>query len=240
MSEGHAEHLYGHIKQEIIRQIEAGDYLAGDRLPSENELVARFKVGRNTAKHALDDLVREGYARRIQGKGTFVENAKIDQPLRGVYSLSELFRANARESYSKIIFFEPVKAPPKVRAALRLEQDEPALRICRLRYADNVPVIINDTYISYNRFSNLLKYDLEIISFYDYLFKKEHIFAARVDETLEIVSLYPEEAQLLGQKAGTPAFLLRAVSYDNGGRPFEMVKSVYRGDKFQFSISLQK
>lgn len=233
-------YLYEQIKHDIISRIESGIFLAGDRLPSENELSAQYSVGRNTAKHALDALVSEGYARRIQGKGTFVENAKIEQPLRGVYSLSELFKANEQESYSKIICFEPVQAPPKVRAALRLEQDEPALRICRLRYADKVPVIINDTYISYNRFSSLLKYDLEIISFYDYLFKKEHIFAARVDETLEIVPLYPDEAQLLGQKAGTPAFLLRAVSYDNGGRPFEMVKSIYRGDKFQFSISLQK
>lgn len=240
MDEKKAEYLYGRLKQDLIRKIDANEYLPGDRLPSENDLVKQYGVGRNTAKHALDDLVREGYVRRIQGKGTFVENTRIEQPLRGVCSLSELFRANNRESFNKVICFEKIQPLPKVRAALRLEQGESAIRICRLRYADKVPVIINETYLSYERFKNLLKYDLEIISLYDYLLKKEHIWAVRVEETLSICGLYPEEAELLEQKSGTPAFLLRAVSYDNGGRPFEMVKSIYRGDKFQFSISLQK
>ena len=93
MSDQRHGYLYERIKHDVISKIESGVFLAGDRLPSENELSTQYGVGRNTAKHALDDLVREGYARRIQGKGTFVENAKIEQPLRGVYSLSELMNS---------------------------------------------------------------------------------------------------------------------------------------------------
>lgn len=240
METKNSDYLYGRIKKEIINKIEIGAFAVGDKLPSESRLMAQYKVGRNTARHALDDLVREGYAKRIQGKGSFVENTKINQPLSGVHSLSELFRSNQRKSYSKIIEFGPVQATQKVRNSLKLEVGEPALRICRLRYADDVPAIINDTFISYNRFKQLLNYDMEIISFYDYLYKKENIYPDTMEEVLDITSLYPDEAKLLQQKPGTPAFMLRGVSHDNTGRPFEVVKSIYRGDMFQFSISLQR
>src|SRR5688572_29730206 len=45
---------------------------AGTRLPSEHELAQRYGVSRGTARRALDELMREGAAVRVQGKGSFV------------------------------------------------------------------------------------------------------------------------------------------------------------------------
>ena len=45
--------------------------MAGDRAPSEHELVARFGVSRMTAHHALKSLSAEGFLTRIKGVGTF-------------------------------------------------------------------------------------------------------------------------------------------------------------------------
>lgn len=63
---------YQQVKRMIIREIEEGKLPPGGPVPSEAELVERFKVSRPTLVRSLQDLVRDGYVYRKQGKGTFV------------------------------------------------------------------------------------------------------------------------------------------------------------------------
>src|SRR5436309_15185406 len=63
---------YEQVKQKLISEIAAGRWSAGGSIPSEAQLLKRFKVSRPTLVRSLQDLVREGYLFRRQGKGTFV------------------------------------------------------------------------------------------------------------------------------------------------------------------------
>lgn len=63
---------YEQVKRSLIDEIEQGLLAPGAVVPSEAELVARFKVSRPTLIRSLQDLVRDGYVYRKQGKGTFV------------------------------------------------------------------------------------------------------------------------------------------------------------------------
>ncbi len=232
------DHLYQQIKKDLIKAIENGTYEIGDKLPSENEIVQRRKVSRNTARKVLEDMVKEGYAKRVQGKGSFVENTKINQSLSGIRSLSELFRSNNRETHSKLIDCSVIEATVSMKKKLRLNEEDKIIRIYKVRYADNEPAILNEVLLSYDRFKTILNYDVELLSLYDYFFLKEKVYVEKVEETLDIALLYKDEATLLNQKPGDPAFLLKGVTYDNTGKPFEIVKSIYRADLFQFSITL--
>jgi len=65
--------------REILRQnITDGQMKAGDRLPSEPELVSFYKVSRSTVREAITALVQHGLLYRIQGKGTFVAEEKLE------------------------------------------------------------------------------------------------------------------------------------------------------------------
>lgn len=60
--------------------IAAGDYGAGDRLPSERDLIGSLQMTRTTLRKALDTLEREGVLWRHVGKGTFLSEAGADDP----------------------------------------------------------------------------------------------------------------------------------------------------------------
>ncbi|MBE3577919.1 MAG: GntR family transcriptional regulator [Limnochordales bacterium] len=64
--------LYERVKAHLRAAIAAGEYLPGDRLPPETELMQQFGVSRNTVTRALNDLVGEGLLLRIRGSGTYV------------------------------------------------------------------------------------------------------------------------------------------------------------------------
>nr|WP_281423132.1 GntR family transcriptional regulator [Paenibacillus oenotherae] len=60
------------MKEEIVSWIAMAQFNPHDKLPSENEIAARFGMSRQTVRQALGDLEAEGWLYRAQGKGTFV------------------------------------------------------------------------------------------------------------------------------------------------------------------------
>src|SRR5215213_9135207 len=71
---------YQQVKRSLIAEIEMGRWATGGAIPSESQLLERFQVSRPTLVRSLQDLVREGYLFRRQGKGTFVADRQGAQP----------------------------------------------------------------------------------------------------------------------------------------------------------------
>ncbi|MFD1466096.1 GntR family transcriptional regulator [Lapidilactobacillus mulanensis] len=63
---------YLQIFADLRDQIWAGKYVAGQQLPSENELAKTYRVSRITSKRALQELADTGLVERRQGSGTFM------------------------------------------------------------------------------------------------------------------------------------------------------------------------
>src|SRR5574338_659549 len=70
-------HIVKHrsIFEELQKQIAAGKFADGKRLPSEVELSKRFGVSRPTAARALRDLQNMGIIRRRVGSGSFLNSS---------------------------------------------------------------------------------------------------------------------------------------------------------------------
>lgn len=64
--------IYEDIKRGIKERIRRGELKAGDRVPSEHELVNQLGVSRNQTRQALRELEIEGYVVRRRGSGSFV------------------------------------------------------------------------------------------------------------------------------------------------------------------------
>ncbi|WP_066953085.1 GntR family transcriptional regulator [Streptomyces lushanensis] len=63
---------YEHIADDLRHLIAVGTWPAGDRLPAEQELAARYKVSTPTLRNALEVLQSEGLIEKRHGSGNFV------------------------------------------------------------------------------------------------------------------------------------------------------------------------
>src|SRR5437773_4398297 len=90
---------YERVKRSLITDIEQGRWATGGTIPSEAQLLQRFNVSRPTLVRSLQDLVREGYLHRRQGKGTFVaERARrndSEQTLQSIPVITARYRSES-------------------------------------------------------------------------------------------------------------------------------------------------
>jgi len=70
--------IYEDIMSRIRGMVDKGDLSAGDRLPSERELSAAFRVSRPSVREALKTLESHGYLEIRQGEGTFISSNSIE------------------------------------------------------------------------------------------------------------------------------------------------------------------
>lgn len=64
---------YEVIYDDLKKKIQHNEINAGEKLPTEKELLEHYNVSRITTKKALDMLAGDGMIERIPGKGTFVK-----------------------------------------------------------------------------------------------------------------------------------------------------------------------
>lgn len=60
------------LRRYVVGRMSSGELQAGDKLPTERELVQMFGGGRSTIRRGLESLEKEGLIGREVGRGTFV------------------------------------------------------------------------------------------------------------------------------------------------------------------------
>ncbi len=229
---------YHYQLRELLRSdIEAGRWKVGERLPSERELCEAFNLSRTTVREAIDALVNEGLLRREKGRGTFVAEPKIlEGLLQSPTGFTDSMREQGYRVDTKVLGIEVVPARPSVARELRLAADEQVIRIDRLRFILNEPILLVTSYVPYRICPLLTNEDLTQHSLYDLLQNKYGLRIARAKRIVEAVSANEFEARLLNIKAGAPLMLIESTSFMEDGTPVEAFKAIHRGDRTRFLI----
>ena len=228
--------LYLRVKDWLRAAIEKGDYRPGDRIPSEHELMKRFGVSRSTVRHAISELVLEGWLYRIQGSGTYVARPKYRQTLSRLTSFTEDMRLLGLTPRAKLLLCRVEGADEPIAAALSLTPGEEVIRIERLRFADDEPMALNTSILPRRLVPGLEEMDLEKGSLYEVLEKRYGLILSRAEQTLEPALADAYAAELLGVPVGAPLLLVEGVVYLKNGAPAEWVRILYRGDRYKFHI----
>lgn len=231
--------LYHQVKTLLLKEIETGQWSPDARLPTEDELSARFRVSKVTVRQALRDLSHLGYIRREQGRGTFVQRPPLRQGPRELTSFTEEMRRHRMVATSQIRERGLVSATPELARCLRLEPGDMVFRLRRLRLADGEPMGIHTAYLPDALVPGLADELYENASLYDVLRERYGLVPVRARETHIAVTLGAEDAALLRVPAGAPALSVQRLACLADGRPLEFVQSLIRGDRYRVVLELE-
>jgi GntR family transcriptional regulator len=231
--------LYHQIKENLREAIENHLLLPEEMLPSERELSATYGVNRLTVRQAIDDLVQEGLLRRIRGIGTAVAQPRVVQVFPTVLGFSARMRSAGHATLNRVLSQEMETARTSVARRLHIPEGAPVMRLARLRIVNNEPLMLETSFLSLDRFPDLLQDDFAVRSLYDVVTARYNIKILELDQTLEPVLMTPYEAELLDSVAGNPAMLVEVIAYADEDDPFEFSKAIVRGDKCQYYFRMR-
>ena len=232
--------LYKQVRKLILDDIKSLEPFS--RIGSERDYSKKFDVSRITVRNAFHKLVQEGYLIRIVGKGTYVSKDSESSEFSQTISFTEdMKRYKYYNTHSKIIKFEIINAKQELTNKLEINTGDKVYRLHRLRYINNIPMAIQDSFTVYDLCPTLDKYDFSHESLYR-VFKEFFNFKlAYSNNTLEARISNKSEEQMFSLNKQIPVFILTQTIFIESGKPIEYVKSIYRCDKYKFfNISFKK
>lgn len=228
------------LKQIIISKIDGHEYGEDSPIPSERELVQTYHVSRITVRRAIDELVKEGYLYKIQGRGTFVKSEEYSQDLVSITSCTQDVINLGMTPRRKVISAQVLDAADTQRSVLELSRGDQVFRLERIYYADETPINHTVTYLPYKLFIGIDAYDFSSESLYDVLEREYSVRITNAKRSVEAVLAKGKVADYLGVKPGVPILFFGCVTYGEvrGKRvPIENFDCYYRSDKFKFYIN---
>ena len=231
---------YLQLKEALTDGIERGEWGPGDLIPSEAELGKTFGVSRTVVRQALNEMTYDGLVVRQKGKGTFVAQPKISS--RGLVQSLEGFYGDMAERGVPVLTqvleqtLEP--ADGDVAANLELEAMAPVVKLIRLRFVEEEPIVLVRSYLPYEMCRDVIQADFEQVSLYAFLEQECGLTIGRGWRRIEATAADEDAAGHLGVEVGSPLIRLKSVSYTPGDAPLEYFDALFRGDRSRFEVEI--
>lgn len=168
--------VYVQLSEMLIREINAGRLIDGERLPPERQMARDMGTSVGTLRKALDDLQRKGLLRRRQGSGNYVR-ALTDA--RSVYSLFriELVQGGGLPT-AETLSLDRMSKPDDLPT---FGNSEEAFRIRRLRSLSGQPLVLEEIWLDGSLADQIAPNDLSE-SLYLFYKSRLNLWIARAED----------------------------------------------------------
>lgn len=220
------------ISEMLIRDIQAGRLVAGERLPPEREMAARLGIAVGTLRKALATLTEQGLLERVQGSGNYVRTS--DRPV-GVYAF---FRLELPEGgglpTARVISVERLAKPAHLPA---FGSSPEAHRIRRVRSLNACPVALEEIWLDGAWAERLTREELSESLYWFYAHRLGlRILRAEDRVGLGAMPAWSDEPTLA---PGTPAGLVERRSLDQEGGVAEVSFTWFHPDRARYVTRLR-
>jgi GntR family transcriptional regulator len=223
------------ISQVLRRRIEAGEWGAGEKLPSEPALAVELGASRGSLRGALATLESEGLLVRRHGAGTFV-NARqpLVNSLHRNTSADQMITSTGRVAGTSYLSWRKTAADAEIARRLDLEEGADIFELYRVRTADGVPVTVSYDYLS----ADLLPDQPALLGPSLYAFLAS---TCGVEVAFGVADLIPtvadvDIARALEVEPGALCLLMQQVDYDSIERPVSFSVEFHLASAFRFEL----
>ncbi|MDZ7861934.1 histidine utilization repressor [Acidovorax sp.] len=222
--------LYQQIKDHIARKIQDGSWKAGDRLPSENDLVTQFGMSRMTVNRALRELAEQGRIVRVAGVGSFVAEDKPQSTLLQIANLASEIRQRGHDYRCKVLTVERVSATMEVAAALDMRTGESVFHAVCVHLEDGLPVQLEDRYVNPRVVPQFAQQDFTLLQPSEFLVR--NVPFDQVEHVVDAVLPTADQALLLEMDPAQPCLLLTRRTWSRGV-PVTMVRCLHPSSRYR-------
>jgi GntR family transcriptional regulator len=232
---GVAEHPHRQIATSLRQRIRAGEWDAGERLPSIPALADAYGVAKQTVQRTIDQLRVEGLLITKPGLGTFVRGTRrrLNRLSRGRYGARRGYHADLAARYRQhLVEVGVVAAPAEVADAFGVGDATPlVVRRYLIRTDDQQPVEVGASWFLRADASGTSLVRVE--AYGRPLFQEVEDETGRRYATAEdrLSARLPtrEEAEQLHIRPDTPVLHLLHIAYDEEHRPIEVAQATWPG-----------
>ncbi|MEO1662047.1 MAG: GntR family transcriptional regulator [Pseudomonadota bacterium] len=222
------------VSEMLIREIAAGLYPDGSRLPTERQMAHNLGVAVGTLRRALAILEERGLLHRVQGSGNYVQ-AKAE--VQSVYEFFRLELLNGSGLPTADVL--EVQRLPKPETLPTIGPGPLAHRIRRLRYLDETPVEVEEIWLD-GRFVDCVRPQELRDSLYYYYKERLKTVIGSVTDSVG-VSVVPDwTPDGFGLAVGAPCGLVERVSYDLSGAAVEYSRNWFNHQVCRYTNRLGK
>jgi len=230
ISKAAPEPIYRQIKQIIEHRINSGEWSAGQKLPSENDLVAALDVSRMTINRALRELTQAGLVRRVHGLGSFVAEMPRHASLIELQDIALEIENGGGRHVSSVLSLESVHASPAVTELMQLPEEATLYRLRAVHYQDDLPLQLESRYVNPAAMPDFINQDFTAMTSTAYLLKQ-----FKPDEMEHRVrAIVPDQQtrELLMMPDGQPCLQLTRRTWKSN-QVVTYVTLTYPGDRYE-------
>jgi GntR family transcriptional regulator len=210
----------------------------GDRLPTERELSRVWQLNQVTLRNAKANMEASGRLLSVQGSGTRLTR-RYFRNLQNLHGFTEDAVACGFRPETRLLSFSVVECDKHLSKKFKRVLGEKIYRISRLRILDEIPSLIETSFIPVELAPGLETHDLSSESLYRIL---AEAYSLNLDHGIEKASLTmvtEEEASLLQVAKGTAALWMVSQTCDPSDMTIEYCRSVGRADIIELTSILR-
>lgn len=228
---------YLEIAKELEDKILDNTYKKNERLPAERVLAEEYNVTRVTVRNAIDYLVSKGFLERRVGSGNYVRQNTLNLNINEQLSFSEKSMVLKQTPRTDVIEFKEISCDSDLNKIFSCDSNDIFFFIKRVRYLDNVPVNLENTYMPKKLFPDLTR-EIMTGSKYDFVektlaIKQSHNKIIPVIANEELISLFDLEKN-------EPILHKTSIGMSKKDTPFEYTELYFNPKVYEFTFTTKR